>query len=50
VQSIQPLEDIKIKLAQNVRIKVRLEGASEAMLASLRPLRAMIIAAPAPED
>ena len=33
VQSIQPPEDIKIKLPQNGRIKLRLESASEAMLA-----------------
>ena len=45
VQSIQPLEDFKIKLPQNVRIKVRLESASEAMLGSLR---AMTTAAPGP--
>jgi DNA polymerase-3 subunit alpha len=45
VSSVQPLEDIKIKLPQNVRIKVRLESASEAMLGSLR---AMITAAPGP--
>ena len=45
VSSMQPLEDIKIKLPQNVRIKVRLESASEAMLGSLR---AMITAAPGP--
>src|ERR1700761_1378019 len=45
VSSIQPLEDIKIKLPQNVRIRVSLETASEAMLGSLR---AMITAAPGP--
>src|SRR6201996_3035376 len=45
VQNIQPLEDIKIKLPQNVRIRVSLETASEAMLGSLR---AMITAAPGP--
>ena len=45
VSSVQPLEDIKIKLPQNVRIKVLLETASEAMLGSLR---AMITAAPGP--
>jgi DNA polymerase-3 subunit alpha len=45
VSSIQPLEDIKIKLPQNVRIRVLLESASEAMLGSLR---AMITAAPGP--
>ncbi len=45
VSSIQPLEDIKIRLPQNVRIKVPLENASEAMLGSLR---AMITAAPGP--
>jgi DNA polymerase-3 subunit alpha len=45
VSSVQPLEDIKIKLPQNVRIRVLLEGADEAMLGSLR---AMITAAPGP--
>jgi DNA polymerase-3 subunit alpha len=45
VSSVQPLEDIKIKLPQNVRIRVPLETASEAMLGSLR---AMITAAPGP--
>jgi DNA polymerase-3 subunit alpha len=45
VSSVQPLEDIKIKLPQNVRIRVPLEKASEAMLGSLR---AMITAAPGP--
>jgi DNA polymerase III subunit alpha len=45
VSSVQPLEDIKIKLPQNVRIRVSLETASEAMLGSLR---AMITAAPGP--
>jgi DNA polymerase III subunit alpha len=45
VSSIQPLEDIRIKLPQNVRIRVPLESASEAMLGSLR---AMITAAPGP--
>ena len=35
VSSVQPLEDIQIKLPQNVRIRVLLEGASEAMLGSL---------------
>ena len=45
VSSVQPLEDIKIKLPQNVRIRVLLESASEAMLGSLR---AMITAAPGP--
>jgi DNA polymerase III subunit alpha len=45
VSSVQPLEDIKIKLPQNVRIRVPLESASEAMLGSLR---AMITAAPGP--
>src|ERR1700691_4545280 len=45
VSSVQPLEDIRIKLPQNVRIRVLLEGASEAMLGSLR---AMITAAPGP--
>jgi len=45
VSSIQPLEDIKIRLPQNVRIRVQLESASEAMLGSLR---AMITAAPGP--
>ncbi len=45
VSSVQPLEDIKIKLPQNVRIRVLLEKADEAMLGSLR---AMITAAPGP--
>jgi DNA polymerase-3 subunit alpha len=45
VSSVQPLEDIRIKLPQNVRIRVPLESASEAMLGSLR---AMITAAPGP--
>ncbi len=45
VSSVQPLEDIRIKLPQNVRIRVLLEGASEATLGSLR---AMITAAPGP--
>jgi DNA polymerase-3 subunit alpha len=45
VSSVQPLEDIKIKLPQNVRIRVLLETASEATLGSLR---AMITAAPGP--
>src|ERR1700733_10408499 len=45
VSSVQPLEDIKIKLPQNVRIKVLLERADAAMLGSLR---AMITAAPGP--
>jgi DNA polymerase-3 subunit alpha len=45
VSSVQPLEDIKIKLPQNVRIRVPLESANEAMLGSLR---AMITAAPGP--
>ena len=45
VSSIQPLEDIRIKLPQNVRIRVPLESASEAMLGTLR---AMITAAPGP--
>ncbi len=45
VSSVQPLEDIRIKLPQNVRIRVSLESASEAMLGSLR---AMITAAPGP--
>ena len=33
VSSIQALEDVKVRLPQNVRIKVTLERASEAMLA-----------------
>ena len=45
VTSVQPLEDIRVKLPQNVRIRVRLEGASEATLGSLR---AIITAAPGP--
>jgi DNA polymerase III subunit alpha len=45
VSSVQPLEDIKIKLPQNVRIRVLLEKADEAMLGTLR---AMITAAPGP--
>ena len=45
VSSVQPLEDIRIKLPQNVRIRVSLDIASEAMLGSLR---AMITAAPGP--
>jgi DNA polymerase-3 subunit alpha len=45
VSSVQALEDIKVKLPQNVRIRVPLETASEAMLGSLR---AMITAAPGP--
>jgi DNA polymerase-3 subunit alpha len=45
VSSVQPLEDIKVKLPQNVRIRVLLEKADEAMLGTLR---AMITAAPGP--
>ena len=45
VSSIEPLEDVKIRLPRNVRIRVPLEGASEAMLGSLRE---MITAAPGP--
>jgi DNA polymerase III subunit alpha len=45
VSSVQPLEDIRIKLPQNVRIRVLLESASETTLGSLR---AMITAAPGP--
>ena len=45
VSGVQALEDIRIKLPQNVRIRVPLESASEAMLGSLR---AMITAAPGP--
>jgi DNA polymerase-3 subunit alpha len=45
VSSVQPLEDIRIKLPQNVRIRVSLDSASEAMLGSLQ---AMITAAPGP--
>jgi DNA polymerase III subunit alpha len=45
VSSVQPLEDIKIRLPQNVRIRVLLDGASEDTLGSLR---AMITAAPGP--
>lgn len=45
VSSIQPLEDIKIRLPQNVRIRVPLERASEAMLGSLKEI---IIGAPGP--
>ncbi|HEV2273033.1 MAG TPA: DNA polymerase III subunit alpha, partial [Acidobacteriaceae bacterium] len=45
VSSIQPLEDIKIKLPQNVRIRISLEKASEAMLGSLKEI---ITGAPGP--
>jgi DNA polymerase-3 subunit alpha len=45
ISSIQPLEDIKVRLPQNVRISVPLEHASADMLGSLR---AMIAAAPGP--
>jgi DNA polymerase-3 subunit alpha len=45
VSSVQPLEDIKVRLPKNVRIRVLLDGASETTLGSLR---AMINAAPGP--
>ncbi|HEY4046622.1 MAG TPA: DNA polymerase III subunit alpha [Acidobacteriaceae bacterium] len=38
VSSIQALEDVKIRLPQNVRIRVPLENASEALLGSLREI------------
>ena len=45
VSSIQPLEDVKVRLPQNVRIRVLLERASEATLVELRQ---MIAASPGP--
>ena len=45
VTSVQALEDIKIRLPQNVRIRVSLDTASEALLGSLK---AMITDAPGP--
>ncbi|MBB6145172.1 DNA polymerase-3 subunit alpha [Silvibacterium bohemicum] len=45
VQSIQTLEDVKVKLPLNVRIKVPLERASEAMLVELRDI---LVGAPGP--
>ena len=45
VSSIQALEDVKIRLPQNVRIRVPLENASEALLGSLREI---IAGAPGP--
>ncbi|HTZ90641.1 MAG TPA: OB-fold nucleic acid binding domain-containing protein, partial [Alloacidobacterium sp.] len=45
VSSITPLEDVKIRLPQNVRIRVPLERVSEAALVELKEL---IAAAPGP--
>ncbi|HYK34605.1 DNA polymerase III subunit alpha [Alloacidobacterium sp.] len=45
VSSIQALEDVKVRLPQNVRIRVPLERASEATLIELRQ---MIAASPGP--
>jgi DNA polymerase-3 subunit alpha len=45
VSSIQALEDVKVRLPQNVRIRVPLERASEATLIELRQ---MITASPGP--
>jgi len=45
VSSIQALEDVKVRLPQNVRIRVPLERASEATLVELRQ---MIAASPGP--
>jgi DNA polymerase III subunit alpha len=45
VQSIQPLEDVKVKLPLNVRIRVPLEKASETTLAELRDI---LVGAPGP--
>jgi DNA polymerase-3 subunit alpha len=45
VSSIQALEDVKVRLPQNVRIRVPLERASEATLAELKQ---MIAASPGP--
>ena len=45
VSSIQVLEDVKVKLPQNIRIKVPLERASESILAELHDI---LIGAPGP--
>jgi DNA polymerase III subunit alpha len=45
VSSIQALEDVKVKLPQNVRIKVPLERTSESTLAELREL---LVGSPGP--
>ncbi|TCK73914.1 DNA polymerase III subunit alpha [Acidipila rosea] len=45
VSSIQALEDVKVKLPLNVRIRVPLERASESMLTELRE---MIVGSPGP--
>jgi len=45
VMSIQALEDVKVRLPQNIRIRVPLERASEATLTQLRQ---MIAASPGP--
>ena len=45
VQSIQALEDVKVKLPLNVRIRVPLERASESMLAELKNI---LVSAPGP--
>ena len=45
VSSIQALEDVKVRLPNNVRIRVPLERASESMLIELKE---MILAAPGP--
>jgi DNA polymerase-3 subunit alpha len=45
VSSIQALEDVKVKLPLNVRIRVPLERASESMLAELKEL---LVSAPGP--
>jgi DNA polymerase-3 subunit alpha len=45
VSSIQALEDVKVKLPQNVRIRIPLERASDA---TLHELRQMIAASPGP--
>jgi DNA polymerase III subunit alpha len=45
VSSIQALEDVKVKLPQNIRIKVPLERASESILAELRDI---LVGAPGP--
>ncbi len=45
ISSIQALEDIKIRLPQNVRIRVSLERANEAVLGSLKEI---VVGAPGP--
>jgi DNA polymerase III subunit alpha len=45
ISSIQALEDVKVRLPLNVRIKVPLENASEAMLVELKQL---LVDAPGP--